>query len=169
MLVVVVVLVGIGLFAAARTRGDTSSAAGASGATDTSGLPPSIGGSPLLEGDIADAFKNLMDAYSGEGVASTGLYGSEARPEYMYILFDTDIPPTVSGETVLRESAQAAGYPIKGGYVQGDDGPTHITCAPFGSPGVSAMCFVAADRPGLAIAFHASPDDALQDLLAADT
>jgi hypothetical protein len=132
-------------------------------------LPPSIGGSPLLQGDVADAFKNLMDAYASEGVAATGLYGSEARPEYMYLLFDTDLPPTVSGETVLRESAQAAGYPIKGGYVQGDAGSTHITCAPFGSPGVSSMCFVAADQPGLAIAFHASPDDALQDLLAADT
>src|SRR5262245_56537720 len=61
---VVVVMVGLGVFAATRPGGDTGSTVGASGspASDTSGLPPSIGGSPLLEGDIADAFKNLMDA-----------------------------------------------------------------------------------------------------------
>jgi hypothetical protein len=161
-----VLALGVVAFAVVQSRDNNS----ASGSTDTGGLPPTIGGHPLHEGDVADAFKNLMDASVGQGIAASGIYGSDTRPEYMYLIIDTDLPPGISGETFLRESAQAAGYPIKGGYVQGDDGDTHVTCAPFGSSGISSMCFVAArDRPALAMAFHASADQALQDVLAADT
>jgi hypothetical protein len=163
-----VLALGVVAFAVVQSR-DNNGSTGASGSTDTGGLPPSIGGQPLLEGDVADAFKNLMDAYAGQGLAASGIYGSATRPEYMYLVLDTDIPPGLSGETFLRATAHVAGYPIKGGYVQGSDGDTHVTCAPYGSPGVSSMCFVAAgDTPAMAIGFHASADEALQDILETD-
>ena len=119
-----------------------------------------------MEGDVADAFKNLMDAYTGEGVAITGLYGTEVRPEYMYLVFTGDIGAGVTGDTFLRATSKVAGYPIKGGFVHGENGATKVTCAPYGAPALSTMCFISSTRrPAMAFAFGSSATETLHDLL----